>query len=157
MKAPAWFPAGLRNDHAGPLNARVHRQLIGIYALDGAAEALVELLRSEEDIDRHTRAALADALEADLRGHKSAIRFRLTKPAHRGRAKVDIFEKMLEMQEIAKLYRLYSEQNLTWDEAAYLLEQLGCRKTKLAEALDYDEHKTVTVSETPRKSPTLSE
>ena len=151
-----WFPT-FRNDHAGPLNAHVHRKLVGMYPADDLAEAIIEMFRSTEAIDRHTRLALADAFEAELHGNRSAFRFRLVKPAHRTTAKTEVFEQMLEMQEIAALYRLYREQGLTWDEASFLLNELGCGKTKLAEALDYDANRIVHVSRGPEKSAASSE
>ena len=74
-KAPPWWPAGLRNDHAGPLNAEVHRIFSGIYSGDGGA-ALAALLRSDEPMDDHARAAVVSALEAAVAGNKNAIRLK---------------------------------------------------------------------------------
>ena len=114
-------------------------------------QALITLLRSDEEIDEHTRAAIADALAAGLKEERHAIRLWLVKPAHRSRAKVNVLEHMAEMQEAAAMYRLYREQGLTWDEASFLLEELGFARTKLAEAIDYDRRKSVRVAHTPNK------
>jgi hypothetical protein len=147
----------MRNDHGGPANAEVHRKLTGIYEADGLAEALITLLRSNEEIDLHSRAAIADALEADLRKDKEAIRLRLVKPAHRSRAKVNTIEQMADMQEAAKLYALYREQGLTWDQASFLMEEHGFARTKLSEAIEYGDKRNVTIRYVPNKPPTLSE
>lgn len=77
-KAHSWWPAGLRNDHAGPLNAEVHRIFSGIYSGDGGA-ALAALLSSDEPMDDLTRAVVVAALEAAAAGNKNAIRLKFVR------------------------------------------------------------------------------
>jgi hypothetical protein len=65
---------------------------------DDPREALIALFRSEEPLERETRLALLEALEADIRDDRSAVRLRVVKPAHRPRSLVTELE-LLERQQ----------------------------------------------------------
>jgi hypothetical protein len=87
--------------HSGPLNARVAFTLNGVQRGDGSE--LIDLMRSDEPIDRQTREAIADALE-----RREGVRLEF----HRGNdaPAVEHWETELHYQDIADaVYALVSK------------------------------------------------
>lgn len=88
-------------NHAGEKNFRATWALRQLSRED-AFEALTDLLRSDEVIDRETRTAILEALEADKSNDRNAIRLRIVKPAHRPRMMVSDLELMERRQRIGR-------------------------------------------------------
>jgi hypothetical protein len=108
MKAPPPNKSGftIRNDHAGPLNARTCRIFEDIYSGDGAA-ALAELLRSDEPLDKHTRSAVAAALEAAVADRHDAIRLSFHRPSNGSRSIQKQVEAAAKRQMIADYFEKF--------------------------------------------------
>jgi hypothetical protein len=87
--------------------------LCGLYKPEGLAEALVDLLRSEEPIDRHVRDELARRLEAEIAGDATALRLRVVRADGGSRTWEDTVEQMHGMQAIADRFSELREAGLT--------------------------------------------
>jgi hypothetical protein len=67
----------IRNDHAGPRNARVYRLLTGFWRpekKDDVAIAIIELFASDEPLDPHAQKAIRESYERGLAGDRGSIR-----------------------------------------------------------------------------------
>ena len=97
------LPFGMRFDHAGPLNAKVHRIFTRLYPGNGG-EALAELLRSDEPLDQHTRAVLARALDEAIAENKNAFRLKYSAPSDGFRSWEEYADSAAKRQAIADEY-----------------------------------------------------
>ena len=121
----------------------VERMLNGIYSgtNEEIATATIELLRSDETLDRHTRAAIADALERDLEGRRDTLRMRMVRPDGGSATMFDEFDRNYELQEIADEVKRLRSQGLTRQQAiGEIIDSGRAKRTKIEQALRYAKH-----------------
>ena len=142
--AKSRFPDhSIRNDLGGPLCAEVHRQLNGVYDRDPEA-ALIALMRSDEPIDTHTRAAIANAIERWREGRTNTLRLRVVRPDGGGQTLFDDFERAYSLQSIADEFQRLRETGLTRQQAIGAIVDSGAAKrTKIEEAIAYSKRTLV--------------
>jgi hypothetical protein len=142
----------IRNDLGGPLCADVHRLLNGLYSGSKSeiATAIVELLRSNELIDRHTREAIANAVERDIEARENTTRLRVMLPTGSAPTITDEYEKFFDLQEISDEFaRLRT--TMTRQQAIGAIEDSGrAKRTKIEEALAYSKRARFRLSRSPR-------
>ena len=112
------LPFGMRFDHAGPLNAKVHRIFTGLITCNGGA-ALADLLRSDEPLDKHTRAVVARALDEAIAQNNDAFRLRFSAPSNGFRTWEEYADTAAQRQAIADEYERLTRVKMLSKQRAY--------------------------------------
>lgn len=135
----------------------VHRMLNGVYSGD-PEEALINLLRSSETMDIHTRGAIADALERYLEGRTDTLRLRAIKPDGGGRTFGQQFDQSLELQTIADQVQALRKAGKSRQQAiGDLIDRGVAKRTKIEEALAYAKRTVVRLSKGSAEVPTSAD
>jgi hypothetical protein len=142
----------IRNDLGGPLCANVHRLLNGVYAGSKIeiAAAIIELLRSNELIDRHTREAIANAVERDIESRENTTRLRVMLPTGGTPTLADEFEKCLDLQEIADEFARLRKTMTRQQAIGAIEDSKRAKRTKIEEALAYSKRARFRLSRAPQ-------